>query len=609
MAFQVASFLPKLGNGDAHACYWRCPERRQVHVSCPHPGASRLTMRMKADRSALDEEADVIVIGSGLSGLVCAAMVSKFSADKSVVVLEAHTELGGCLHEYKRGKFTFESGPSLYAGLASEKIQSANPLQIILQKLGIASKIKWVKYDRWGAFMPNGVSFAEKLGAEAFENVVLPRVLGEHYAGDDGVASISKEQAVRQGVEEWRRLMKFLEPVGRASREMPMTALRSDLLAVPLLISKYPKEMIQTLTYATMLQKPLGQVLDELGIRTPFLRNWLDLLCFLLQGRPARETPLSCVSFMIAEWFQTPTAQLDYPVGGSASIANALVQCIQENGGRVHARSRVSRVLWQGSRCVGVEYVSGSDPTKPRLLRAGCAVVSNADTWTTRSLLSDDAPRPLRAYFDELVENFEPLPSFIHLHAAIDSDGLPAEPSADFPAQWAVVDEWGPIECDSGVEAKRNVVIVSVSSLLDPNLAPPGHHVLHAYTPATEPYADWASLDTGSDAYKKKKAEAGEFLWKAVSRCIPDARSRCKLELIGTPLTHARFLNRYHGTYGAKTSPLAGMLPWSKLPGCTGFFLCSDSAFPGIGIPACAAAGAMTANSILSWHEYRRAHS
>ena len=32
-------------------------------------------------------------------------------------------------------------------------------------------------------------------------------------------------------------------------------------------------------------------------------------------------------------------------------------------------------------------------------------------------------------------------------------------------------------------------------SRLDPNLAPPGYHALHAYTPATEPWEDWAHLD------------------------------------------------------------------------------------------------------------------
>ena len=32
-------------------------------------------------------------------------------------------------------------------------------------------------------------------------------------------------------------------------------------------------------------------------------------------------------------------------------------------------------------------------------------------------------------------------------------------------------------------------------SLIDPSLAPEGCHVIHAYVPATEPYAPWAGMD------------------------------------------------------------------------------------------------------------------
>ena len=39
--------------------------------------------------------------------------------------------------------------------------------------------------------------------------------------------------------------------------------------------------------------------------------------------------------------------------------------------------------------------------------------------------------------------------------------------------------------------------------VLDTDAAPAGHHVLHAYLPATEPYADWVGLDR--EAYREKK--------------------------------------------------------------------------------------------------------
>lgn len=41
----------------------------------------------------------------------------------------------------------------------------------------------------------------------------------------------------------------------------------------------------------------------------------------------------------------------------------------------------------------------------------------------------------------------------------------------------------------------QNVVLISIASVCDPSLAPPGKGVLHAYLPATEPYALWDGLD------------------------------------------------------------------------------------------------------------------
>ena len=41
-----------------------------------------------------------------------------------------------------------------------------------------------------------------------------------------------------------------------------------------------------------------------------------------------------------------------------------------------------------------------------------------------------------------------------------------------------------------------------------------------------------------------------QVLWRAVEKAIPDVRKRVEIEMIGTPLTQARFLRRDRGTYG-----------------------------------------------------------
>lgn len=42
--------------------------------------------------------------------------------------------------------------------------------------------------------------------------------------------------------------------------------------------------------------------MDAAGIRDPFIRNWLDLLSFLLSGLPANGTIAAEVAFMMNLW-------------------------------------------------------------------------------------------------------------------------------------------------------------------------------------------------------------------------------------------------------------------------------------------------------------------
>ena len=90
----------------------------------PKEGVRRLT-------AADSHETDVVVIGSGLGGLCCAAMLAHNGL--RVTVLESHEHLGGCAHDFKYGPYTFESGPSLYSGFTAPGGESFNPLQHVFQ--------------------------------------------------------------------------------------------------------------------------------------------------------------------------------------------------------------------------------------------------------------------------------------------------------------------------------------------------------------------------------------------------------------------------------------------------------------------------------------------
>ena len=116
----------------------------------------------------------------------------------------------------------------------------------------------------------------------------------------------------------------------------------------------------------------------------------------------------------------------------------------------------------------------------------------------------------------------------------------------------------------------------------------------------------WEGMDRNSKEYKEKKEEAADFLWSAIEEYVPNARKRAVKGTvqIGTPLTHERFLRRTKGAYGPRVDVGKGQtLPGHKTA-LKGFYMCGDYTFPSIGVPATAASGAITANTIVGIKEH-----
>jgi phytoene dehydrogenase-like protein len=497
---------------------------------------------------------DVIVVGSGIAGLGCGALLAR--AGLSVLVCEAHSLPGGAAHGFEYQGFHFDSGPSLYSGLGPG---SPNPLAQLLQ--AIDQPLECLQYDSWGCFVPEG-EFVTEVGADQF-CAVLAKLRGP------------------EAVAQWRRLQQVMEPLGRAAIAMPPSALRFDLGAVRT-VGPWLPQVVRQLPQVLQLTGPFSRIVDQV-VSDPFLRNWLDLLSFLLSGLPARGTIAAEVAFMFADWYR-PGSVLDYPVGGSAGLVNALVRGLTQAGGRLRLNARVAQVQVEQGRAVGVVLANGDR------LRAKLAVVSNASIWDTLKLVDRDR---LPQSWQQQRQTLPILPSFMHLHLGIDATDLPALLCHDI-----VVNDWR-----QGVDAPQNVVLVSIPSAIDKTLAPPKKHVIHAYTPGTEPYALWENLDRRSPEYAELKRERSEVLWRAIERVIPDVRDRAEVTLVGTPLTHERFLRRHQGSYGPGIVAGQGIFPGPKTP-IKGLLCCGDSTFPGIGLPAVAASGMLAANSLMSVEQH-----
>ena len=96
------------------------------------------------------EKPEIIVIGSGIGGLCCAALLAK--ARKRVLVLEAHSQPGGAAHGFKKNGYKFESGPSLWSGIGTWP--TTNPLGQVLK--AINQKVELIQYKDWHVQIPEG---------------------------------------------------------------------------------------------------------------------------------------------------------------------------------------------------------------------------------------------------------------------------------------------------------------------------------------------------------------------------------------------------------------------------------------------------------------------
>jgi carotene isomerase len=496
------------------------------------------------------EETDMIIIGSGIGGLSAAALLAKYGF--KVTVCESHSIPGGAAHGFCAQGYQFDSGPSLYSGLSYSP--SPNPLRQVLDAIG--EDLSWVNYDTWGCCLPEG-DFYTSVGADQFCEL-LSRLRGD--------------EAVRQ----WRELQRVMAPLKDAAIALPTAAVRFDIGAI-LTMGRYAPALLPHLFNIGQLTGPFSQIMDRV-IRDPFIRNWLDLLCFLLSGLPANGTSAAEVAFMFADWYR-PGVQLDYPVGGSKALVDALVRGLEKHGGQLMLNAHVQEVLVENNRAVGVRLRNGQE------LRSGKAVISNASVWDTLKLLPDSA---VSQKFRQQRQATPECDSFMHLHLGIDAKDIPSS----LACHYIVVNDW-----NMGVTAPQNVVLISIPSVLDPSLAPPGKHTIHVYTPGNEPYELWQGCDRTSEAYRQLKQERSQVMWQALERIIPDIRDRSEVTLVGTPLTHERFLRRHRGSYGPAIRAGKAMFPGPGTP-LPGLFCCGDSTFPGIGLPAVAASGAIVANTL-----------
>jgi len=136
---------------------------------------------------------DVVIIGSGFGGLVCAHLLAK--AGKRVLVLERQLQAGGCIQSYQRKGQAFDTGLHYVGGLGE-----GQKLNRIFSHLGLM-RLPWHRLDPEGFDLitigDETFTFAE--GYDQFVDKLASRFPKEREALQQYVQTLQKAEAVAFG--------------------------------------------------------------------------------------------------------------------------------------------------------------------------------------------------------------------------------------------------------------------------------------------------------------------------------------------------------------------------------------------------------------------------
>jgi all-trans-retinol 13,14-reductase len=259
------------------------------------------------------EHFDILIIGSGMGGLVCADILGK--EGYKVCVVEKNKQIGGSLQTYARDKVVFDSGVHYLGGL--EKGQN---LYQIFKYLGIMDDLKLQRQDMdaFDKILVEGDDVEYNM-AQGYENFIAQLLV--HFP--------EEEQALRT----------YCDKIKEICSKFPLYNLRSsnnvdeksDILEID------TKAYIDSITENERLRGVLGA------------NN-------ALYAGQADKTPLYVHALILNSYIESSWKCID----GGSQIAKLLAKNIRQNGGKIIKNCEVKKIVEENGQASYVEIEDGS---------------------------------------------------------------------------------------------------------------------------------------------------------------------------------------------------------------------------------------------------------
>jgi C-3',4' desaturase CrtD len=484
---------------------------------------------------------DVAIIGAGIAGMATAARLQ--ARGFSTIVLEAHTQPGGCAGFFRRKGFAFDVGATTLVD-----------------------------------FEPGGV------GGELLETIGMPSVEGQALPGyvawlpdrsvtlhrDHKIWAVERLRAFGDTPAHhwlWQLLDQLAAVFWRASRRGIKLPLRSlgDLLSAAGALGLANMPLARYLTWT------IGDALRTAGLRGD--RPLVGLLSMLIEDTvhsTVEQAPLINTALGIT----IRGAGLTRASGGMRGFWQRFVAYYRTLGGELRLGCTVERISGRcGDFCI----------TTSRGDMWAAQVVSAVPTALTAGIAPPAVGAALQPY---LRRDASAQGGAVVVFLGVPEDQVGGQTFTHHQLLQGYDQPLG----------NGNNMFISVSAPGDRASAPPGCRAVMISTHCE--LEAWEHLSP--EAYQARKWETASGLIALARRVYPSLGEQMLVYEAGTPLTYAHFTGRPRGAVGGIRQSLenANQRALPHELGVAGFWMVGDSTWPGLGTVACVLGSRIVADGV-----------
>lgn len=494
---------------------------------------------------------DVVIIGAGHNGLVCAAYLLK--AGYSVLLLEKRSVPGGAAT-------TEESLPKEAPGF------KFNLCAIDHEFIHLGPVVQELELEKYGL---------EYLECDPV--VFCPHPDGKYFLGHKSVEKTCAEIArysdrdakkYRDYTEYWQRALGAMIPMFNAPpKSIIDIAGNYDIKKLKDLFSVIGSPA-KTLDFIRTMLSSGEDILNE-WFDSEFLKAPLARLCAELGAPPSQKTN-AVGAIMMAMRHDPGMAR---PRGGTGALVQALVKLVKSKGGVVLTEQHVEQILIDGGKAVGVRVAGGIE------YRANKGVISNIDAKRVFLQLMDasdvdSADKNLRERLERrIVNNNE---TILKIDLALDKPLNFEHHNHDdkyLIGSVLIADSVTHVEqahskCTLGkIPDSDPSMYLVVPTMLDPSMAPAGKHT--AWIEFFAPYQIAGAEGTGlkgtgwTDELKNKVADR---VIDKLADYSPNVKDSIIARRVESPAELAERLGSYKGNYYHIDMTLDQMVFFRPLP-------------------------------------------